>query len=366
MVVIDLDSHLREQYFLDQVFKLDEPFAEYTPQRVGDGLYQEARFHHKIPTVNNIPDRAEAGFEHRYMSDPKVNWRDGVYARRQVGGYDMEQRVSDMDLEGVDHQMIFATGLRLPATAPGQLGAALCRAYNNWVAKLIQGHEDRLWPVGVMPADCPEEMPNELRRCVSELGFRAGHLVPYIADRNLDDPVFFPYYEAAQELDVPLFCHPNTLGDLTIRFSNFFPQHVLGRPMNCTAALIALVCGGVFERYPNLRVAFFECSAEWPLYWMHRMDDDFEWVKDGPASHLTMLPSEYVKRNCYFTCEVDEPNLGPAIRELGDDRVCLATDYPHHDSEFPHTVKTLTDRSDVTDSQKERILGGNAAQLLKI
>jgi predicted TIM-barrel fold metal-dependent hydrolase len=63
---------------------------------------------------------------------------------------------------------------------------------------------------------------------------------------------------------------------------------------------------------------------------------------------------------------VDEPNMGPAIRELGDDRVCLATDYPHHDSEFPHTVKTLTDRSDVTDSQKERILGGNAAQLLKI
>jgi hypothetical protein len=53
----------------------------------------------------------------------------------------------------------------------------------------------------------------------------------------LDDPVFYPYCEAAQELHVPLFCHPNSDGDLTDRFDTFFKLHVLGRPMNCTAAL---------------------------------------------------------------------------------------------------------------------------------
>lgn len=54
----------------------------------------------------------------------------------------------------------------------------------------------------------------------------------------------------------------------------------MGRVMNCTAALVALVLGGVFEKFPRLKVVFFECSAEWILFWMHRMDDDYEWAKD--------------------------------------------------------------------------------------
>jgi predicted TIM-barrel fold metal-dependent hydrolase len=63
--------------------------------------------------------------------------------------------------------------------------------------------------------------------------------------------------------------------------------------------LVGLVCGGVFERFPKLKVVFFECSAEWPLYWMHRMDDDFEWIGDDQYQHLPIhlgvTPSEYVK-----------------------------------------------------------------------
>ena len=57
-------------------------------------------------------------------------------------------------------------------------------------------------------------MANELRRCVKDLGCKAAHLVSYTKDRQMDDPVFFPFYEAAQELDIPLFCHPSTLGDI--------------------------------------------------------------------------------------------------------------------------------------------------------
>jgi predicted TIM-barrel fold metal-dependent hydrolase len=367
MAIIDLDSHLRDEYFLDEIYNLEGPFSRYTPVRIPTGdRPQEVRFEHQIPSLDKTPKRASRGFDHRYMSDPKGNWRGGEYARRQVGGYDMDRRLQDMAIEGVDYQMIFATTLSLPATAPGELGAVMCRAYNDWAARLIRGHEDRLWPVAVVPAGCPKEMPTELRRCVRELGFKAGHLVPYVGKRNLDDPAFFPYYEAAQELDVPLFCHPNTLGEVTNRFDNFFTQHVLGRPLNCTPALVSLVCGGVFERFPDLKVAFFECSAEWPLYWMHRMDDDVKWVSEDQAAHLERLPSEYVRRNCYITCEADEPRLAWALEELGADHVCFATDYPHHDSEFPHTVSTIRARDDITERQKQLILGENAASLLNL
>ncbi len=363
-MIVDLDSHLREGYFMDEVYRLDGPYAKYTPVRVGGVRDHQTHFLHSLEVRD---PRARAIFSHPYMYDPKYNRE---VAERQIGGYDMERRLEDIRKEGIDKQVVFPTGISIPTGNTGGLGLALCRAYNNWVAKLVKGHEDIFLPVAMAPAGCPDEMANELRRCVTELGMKTGHLVPYCGPRNLDDPVFYPYYEAAQELDVPLFCHPNSNGELTDRFDNFFKLHVLGRPMNCTPALVALVLGGVFEKFPSLKVAFFECSAEWILYWMHRMDDDYEWAKELPAltgaECITMPPSEYVKRNCYVTCEADEKLLSLAIDEIGADHICLATDYPHFDSRYPHTVSGIRARADITTQQKELILGGNAARLLHL
>ncbi|HWP34574.1 MAG TPA: amidohydrolase family protein [Thermodesulfobacteriota bacterium] len=361
-MIVDLDSHLREGYFLDEVYRLDGPYARYTPVRLGEGRNHRTRFLHPLEPGD---PRARACFKHPYMYDPAY---DPELAERQVGGYDLERRLEDIRREGIDKQVIFPTGIGIPTRNVGGLGAALCRAYNTWVAKLVKGYEDVFLPVAMAPAGCPDAMADELRRCVTELGMRAGHLVAYCGPRNLDDPVFYPYYQAAEELGVPLFCHPNSDGDLTDRFDTFFKLHVLGRPMNCTAALVALVLGGVFEKFPKLRVVFFECSAEWILYWMHRMDDDYEWARRLPvltgAAAITMPPSEYVRRNCYVTCEADEKHLPLAIEELGAERICLATDYPHFDSEFPHTVSGIRARTDISARDKELILGGNAARLL--
>ena len=116
---------------------------------------------------------------------------------------------------------------------------------------------------------------------------------------------------------MPLFCHPSTLGDagtLINRQTHFFPMHILGRPLNCVAPLVAMVLGGVFEKFPRLKVVFFEVTAEFLVFWMHRMDDDYEVIKDaGMCPQLSMLPSEYVKRNCYITCESDEKWLPLAL-----------------------------------------------------
>jgi len=373
-MIIDLDSHLRETYFLDEMYKLDEPFAEFTPIRIVDGPPPERKFTSKIPAGPS----GTRGYNHSYMYDPRAGWRGGEIAARQVTGWDMGKRVEANARESLDMQLIFPTTIWPPTMTEGPLGAAIARAYNNWVTGFVKEYREELLPVALMPAGCPEEMPNELRRAVQELGLKAAHLVCYQGNRNLDDPSFFPFYEVAEELDVPLFCHPNgQQGFITERFdkgpaNNFLAMHTLGRPTNCTQALVALVAGGVFERFPRLKVVFFECTAEWPLYWMHRMDDDWEWIKDDQEKHmpipLSMTPSEYVKRNCYVTMEADEhPGvLALAIDELGIDHIFMATDMPHFDSEFPHTVSKIQGRSDLSAKQKELILGVNAQQLLRI
>jgi uncharacterized protein len=367
-MIIDVDSHLREEYFLDEVYKLEGQFADWTPKRVVDGAPHERRFDTKFKGRDHGA-KSPKTYDHTYMYDPKANWRGGEIARRQVAGYDMQFRVNGNAVEGVDKQFIFPTGISTPAMIEGELGAALARAYNNWVSNLVKGYEEKLYPVAIMPAGAPEHMAGELRRAVIELGIKAAHLVCYHGDRNLDHPSFYPFYEAAQELDVPLFCHPNGhMGFITERFSSFFPMHVLGRPTNCTQALVALVCGGIFEKYPRLKVAFFECSAEWPLYWMHRMDDDWEWAKEVQDRHmeipLSMEPGAYVRRNCWFTMEADEGDITESLEQVGADHILMATDYPHFDSEYPDTVSGIRARADLTPKQKDMILGENAAKLL--
>ncbi len=95
---------------------------------------------------------------------------------------------------------------------------------------------------------------------------------------------------------------------------------------------------------------FFECGAEWILYWMHRMDDDFEFMQHG-FSDLKTLPSELIRRNVWVTCEADERPMNHVFEEFPDSHVLMATDYPHYDSRFPHTVSGIRERGDLTDKQ---------------
>jgi uncharacterized protein len=364
-MIIDFDSHLREGYFMDEVYRLEGAYERFRPVRLNDGRTHNTRFLHSLDPIS---PQGHAAHRHPYIYDPKSNWRGGEVAARQVGGYDMARRRDDIRKEGIDKQLLFPTQITIATSNIGGLGRECARLFNDWVARLVKGHEDVFLPVAMAPAGCPEAMADELSRCVKGLGFRASHLVPYCGTRNLDDPSFHPYYQAAEELGVPLLCHPNSNGELVDRFDNFFKTHVLGRPTNCSAALVALVLGGVFEKFPGLKVVFFECSAEWILYWMHRMDDDWEWAKDFPqiSGALRMAPSEYIRRNCYVTCEADEADLARPIAEIGEDHILMASDYPHFDSEFPHTVASIRGRNDLTAGQKGKILGENAARLLRL
>ena len=164
---------------------------------------------------------------HQVFYNPEANRRGNEVMRWQQGGYDMEYRMKDNAREGIDLQLIFPTQIDIPSQNPGALGAAVAALITTGSHKLVAGHRDQLFPVAMMPAGCPEEMANELRHCVNELGSKAAHLVSYTKDKQMDDPAFFPFYEAAQELDIPLFCHPSTSGDvgtLINRQTHFFPD----------------------------------------------------------------------------------------------------------------------------------------------
>ena len=181
MAIIDLDSHLRDGWLLDEIYQLEEPFTQYRPRRIGDGKYFYSKFAHQLSPMED--PTANANFKkpvtHQVFYNPEANRRGNEVMRWQQGGYDMEYRMKDNAREGVDLQLIFPTQIDIPSQNPGALGVAVSRCYNNWVHTLVAGYRDQLFPVAMMPAGCPEEMANELRRCARELGSKAAHLVSY-------------------------------------------------------------------------------------------------------------------------------------------------------------------------------------------
>lgn len=361
MVWIDADTHLREGYFLDEVYKLEGEFADRSPVKVQGGAYHELKFKHDLEPWGNEVEKAGS---HRQLYGP--DRQGGVIARIQPGGYDREQRIHDLEEAGVEKQVMFATGSAIPTLQEGKLGLELSRAYNNWVADFVKGYEDRLYPTGVLPSGYPEGMAGELRRMKEELGINAAHISGYSLTHNAEDPVFDSLYAAAEDLDMPLFVHPGSRGPLANRHKNFYIMHALARPTMCADVLVGMVIGGVFERFPNLKVGFFECSASWMLYWMDRMEFGYDNLKQDYAPYLSLRPSEYVRRNIWLTVESNESCLPEAIEEVGASHLMMSSDYPHWDTGWPGCVREMAERSDIAAADRDRIMCHNIAELMRI
>ena len=361
MTMIDADTHLREGFFLDEVYNLSGEFAKFTPKRVKDGAYHEIEFETNLEPWG---EEVEKYGGHRQLYSP--DRQGGRVAAMQPGGYDLDKRIADMAAAGVGKQVLFCTGSGIPTLNEGPLGLALCESYNNWVADFVKGYEDQLYPAAVMPAGYPEGMAGELRRAAGELGIRAAHISGYSLTKCADDPAFDDFYAAAEECDIPLFVHPASRGPLANRHKNFWQMHALARPTMAADALVSFVIGGVFERFPGLKVAFFECNAAWMLYWMERMDMGYDFLAQDYAPGLSMKPSDYVRRNCYLTVESNERCLPEAFEEIGADRLMMSSDYPHWDCGFPGCAQEAATRDDLSADQREALTAGNIAALMKI
>jgi hypothetical protein len=361
MVWIDADTHLREGYYLDEVYKLAGEFVHKSPVKVQGGAYHELKFKHDLEPWGREVEKAGG---HRQLYGP--DRQGGKIAGIQPGGYDREQRIRDLEEAGCSKQVMFATSSAIPTLTEGPLGLELCRAYNNWVANFVKGYEDRLYPVGVLPAGYPEGMTGELRRMVEILGIRAAHIAGYSLTHNAEDEVFDPVYAAAEDMDIPLFVHPGSRGPIANRHKNFYLMHCLARPTMCADVLVGMVIGGVFERFPSLKVGFFECSASWMLYWMERMEFGYDNLKQDYAPYLSLRPSDYVRRNIWLTVESNESCLPEAIEHIGSSHMMMSSDYPHWDCGWPGCAREMAARTDISAADKDRLIGGNIAELMRI
>lgn len=286
-----------------------------------------------------------------------------------AGAADLDQRLADMDAEGIDVQVLFG-GLVIGLTSFDDAGFALdfARAYNDWLLDKVCAHSpERLKGVAVAPAQDVARAVGEIERA-AEKGAVAVTVPPIIGDRNLDDPTLLPLFEAADDLDLAVCVHSAPGMNVPLpaagRFTNYAQVHCLSFPVDQMVALTALAMGGVLDRFPALRVGFMESGIGWVPYFVHRMHEHHEKLSHLLPS-LDTDPRDLLARGqCFFSFEAEEPLLEQCVAELGPDAWVYASDYPHWDSDFPGTVAECREKAarlgpEVTD----RLLAANATRL---
>jgi predicted TIM-barrel fold metal-dependent hydrolase len=306
---------------------------------------------------------------------PLSTWAPDVLGHLALdGGHDAAARLVDMDREGIDAAVLYPTLLLEWREDPTKF-AALCRAYNDWLRDYCAVAPERLFGVGAVPLQDVAAAIVEMERAVTELDFKAVFIrpAPYVDRKKLHDPVYDPFWDAAQSLGCPIGVHPYPMADMNnaIRLleldddSYGMPsegltlRQGLGNAMDMMMATGWFCAGGICDRFPRLKVAILEGSGGWMPTMLERLDHQQK-VFGNPYQRT--LPSEAFARQCWVSFDPDECALGFSADVLGADRVMWASDYPHPDAKIEGLIDELHQATERLDPEARRLVhGANAA-----
>jgi predicted TIM-barrel fold metal-dependent hydrolase len=282
--------------------------------------------------------------------------------------YDQPAQLAGMAMEGVDIAVLFPTvclGILGRNDLDPPLSHAICRAYNDWLGEFCSYSPDQLKMAAMLPIHDVNLACQEIVRCVERYGAVAAFLRPnYAIEHFWHSTHWDPLYRTLAHLDVPL-CFHEGLGshysEIEPRFGdNRFMRHVASHSTEMQLAAIAIVLGGIFEAHPALKVAFLEAQSWWVPGLLGRMAWDLEHHRaDAPL--LTQGPFDYWRQHCFSTVEGSEREIGAVVELLDSaENICISTDYPHFDSNFPHVSSTILGNPSITPDIGAQILFGGA------
>jgi aminocarboxymuconate-semialdehyde decarboxylase len=276
----------------------------------------------------------------------------------------IEVRLKDMDRMGIDIQALSpAPNQTYYWTEPGE-GQALARMVNERLAEIVAKWPERFVALGTVPLQDPGLAVSELDYCVKKLGLRGVEISPNVNGMDLTDARLNldKFFAKAQELDVVIFMHPIgfTHGE---RLMDHYFNNVIGNPLETTVAASHLIFDGVLERHAKLKIVLPHAGGYLAHYWA-RMDHAWKARADCKGK-IRQKPSSYLGKFYFDTITFDRTMLKHLIERYGADHVVLGTDYPY-DMGMEHPLDFIGGTPGVSAADKAKIMGGNAARLLKI
>jgi aminocarboxymuconate-semialdehyde decarboxylase len=249
-----------------------------------------------------------------------------VYRPFPRGGYDLAQRLRDMDATHVDVHVLSATPQTYLYNLEPALGAVTAAIQNDQIASHIAAHPDRFLGIATLPMQAPEKAADELRWAMTKLGLKGTMFASNIMGRNLDDPAFEPVWATAEALGAFVFIHPNNIAGAD-RMRSYYLNNLIGNPLDTTIAAACLIFGGVMDRHPDLKVCLAHGGGFTP-YQAARWEHGWA-VRPEPKKNVATQPENIAQRFYYDTILHSAKVLEFMIGHVGEDRVVLGSDYPY-------------------------------------
>jgi len=379
--IVSTDSHL--EVSPDQWRPwVEEEFQDYVPKIVklpnGGDAWQMPGKSQPVPLGLNFS--AGRGWENLKTSG--ISYADGL-----VGSGDAKQRLSEMDQDGVDAELLFpaVSGQRtLDAGAiPGEAYIALARGYNDWLSQAYTPEEpDRLWGLAILPCSTIDDSIAELERVATMPGIVGVVLHQWPngspAPKPEEDDRF---WAKALELDMPLTAHVGFGGGAAaeamaiaagqeegVSLMNFAPMTtMLSKTVTHGGLVIQLIQYGTLDRFPDLQFFFAETQIGWiPEF---KEDADENWRRHrywSGANEWAHEPSWYVDHHFNWGFQVD--HFGLKVRhDIGIDRIQWSTDFPHVQCDWPNSRQIIEEEfQGIPDDERRAILCDNAVRYFRM
>lgn len=274
--------------------------------------------------------------------------------------HDMPARLADMDATGVDVMALSPTPQPGYYKAERTLAQNVSALQNDYVASVVGDNHGRFAGLGIVQLQHVDDSVKELERAIKQLGLKGVFVAAHIAEYELGDPRFDAFWAAAQDLGALVFLHPMGFTEPK-RLEPYFMTNVVGQPLETTLALAQMIFGGVFERFPRLKVLAVHGGGFLPFY-LGRFEQAFRERKECRV-HIQRPPKDYVKQ-IYFDTVVFEPEaIAYLVALVGADHVLMGSDRPFDmgDNDPVGLVRRVPGLSQVDQA---KILGGNAQTLL--
>jgi aminocarboxymuconate-semialdehyde decarboxylase len=290
----------------------------------------------------------------RMMKDGKV------FREVSPNCYDTKARLRDLDAAKVDIQVLSTVPVMFNYWAKGQHALETSKFLNDDLARVVSEEPSRFLGLCTVPLQDPKLSALELERSMTKLGLRGVQIGSHVGEVNLDDESLFPFYEAAQDLGAAIMVHPwDMMGKETMK--DYWLPWLVGMPAETTRAMCSMIFGGIFDRFPRLKVLFAHGGGAF-AHTIGRIEHGFHVRPDLCQTRTKKRPRDYMGSFYVDSITHDPKALRTNIELFGLNSIALGSDYPFPLGEAV-AGKMIEDMGFSREDQ-ERLLSGSALEWL--
>lgn len=299
--------------------------------------------------------------DHYKNGAAKMMKDDGTFFREvQQNCWDPEAILVDMDQHGVDKMVLCTVPVLFNYWAKPEHTLDWSQFLNDHLVEVQSNYNNRFIGLGTLPMQDIGLAIQELQRC-KDIGLPGVEIGSHIENKNLDDPSFFPLWEAAQDLGMAIFVHPwDMMGQE--KMTKYFLPWLVGMPAETSLAICSMIFGGVFDKFPKLRVMFAHGGGSFP-FTVGRVSHGWHCRPDLCDVNQIQDPRNYIGKFWIDGITHDEDALKYLIHMFGAEKIAYGTDYPFPLGDLEHG-KFIHEMKDLSLQSKEQLFSKTAIDFL--